>query len=316
MKIGILFPGYGSQYIGMAKDLYDDSRVVQEYFEEASNCLDINFVKLCFASSDTELSRIDNAYPAIFLVSSALYALLKESGVTPYRIAGYNQGEFSAIHAANGFTFPDGLYLLSKYATLYGHLLSTSDVNGIRISALPFEQLNTVCQKMSKPDRWVQIAIQNLPKEHIVMGHPAAIELVREHVMELAEVEIYDAEVELGLHAPCMEPIVAALKTYSQKVDFKDLSIPLVTNADAAVVTEGADVKAALMKQVESVVRWSDCMTAFAECDLLLEVGPGSALTALAKKLYPDKLCKSINTKDDFNELHRLLKPIEPQQEA
>lgn len=316
MKIGVLFPGYGSQYIGMAKELYDDSRIVQEYFEEASACLDINFVKLCFASSDTELSKIDNAYTSIFLVSSALYAVIKSYGITPWCVAGYNQGEFSAIHASGGFTFPDGLYLLSKYALLYGQLLSTCDVNGMRISGIPFDQLNALCQKMSKPDRWVHIALQNLPQEHIVMGHPAAIELVREHVMEHPEVEIYDAEVELGLHAPVMEPVVSSLKTYSEKVDFKDLNVPLITNAQALSVQQGGEVKSALMKQLESVVRWPDCMAAFAQCDLIIEVGPGSTLTALAKKIYPDKLCTSINTKDDFNELERLLKPLETQQEV
>ncbi len=315
MKIGVLFPGYGSQYIGMAKELYDDSRIIQEYFEEASQCLDTNFVKLCFASSDTELSRPDHAYTALFLVSSALYAVLKSHGVTPWRVAGYNQGEFSAIHAANGFTFPDGLYLLSKYATLYGQLLGTQDLNGIRVCGVPFEQLNSLCQKMSKPDRWVHIALQNLPQEYIVMGHPAAIELVREHVIEYPEAEIYDADVELGLHAPCMEPVVTGLKTYSEKVDFKDLSTPLVTNAQATLVTEGADVKTGLMQQIESMVRWSDSMAQFSEADLIIEVGPGSHLTALAKKIYPDKLCISLNTNEDFNELARLLQPLETQQE-
>ncbi|MBS1986887.1 ACP S-malonyltransferase [Candidatus Dependentiae bacterium] len=315
MKIGVLFPGYGSQYIGMAKELYDDSRIIQEYFEEASQCLDTNFVKLCFASSDTELSRPDHAYTALFLVSSALYAVLKSQGVTPWRIAGYNQGEFSAIHAASGFTFPDGLYLLSKYATLYGQLLSTHDANGIRVCGVPFEPLNSLCQKISKPDRLVHIALQNLPQEHIVMGHPAAIELVRERVIEYSDAEIFDADVELGLHAPCMEPVVAGLKTYSEKVDFKDLSIPLVTNAQAALVTEGSDVKIGLMQQIESMVRWSDSMAQFSEADLIIEVGPGSHLTALAKKIYPDKLCISLNTNEDFNELARLLQPLETQQE-
>jgi len=315
MKIGILFPGYGSQYIGMAKELYDDSRIIQEYFEEASQCLDTNFVKLCFASSDTELSRIDNAYTSVFLVSSALYALLKQHGITPWRVSGYNQGEFSAIYAAGGLTFPDGLYLLSKYALLYGQLLSTTDLNGIRISGIPFDSLNMLCQKMSKPDREVHIAIQNLPQEHIVMGHPAAIELVREHAMEHPEVEIYDAEVELGLHAACMESVVSSLRTYSEKVDFKGLSYPLVTNTQASLVTEGSEVKAAALKQLETMVRWSDCMEQYAESDLIIEVGPGSTLTTLAKKIYPDKLCISLNTKEDFKELERLLKPLETQQE-
>src|SRR5579872_2129839 len=100
MKIALLFPGYGSQFVGMGKELYDEHRIVQEYFEEASNCLNINFVKLCFASSDAELRKAENAYTALFLVSSAIAALLQQYGVTPHAVAGYNIGQLSAVHVA------------------------------------------------------------------------------------------------------------------------------------------------------------------------------------------------------------------------
>lgn len=307
MKIGVLFPGYGSQFIGMAKELYDESRVVQEYFEEASSCLDVNFVKLCFASSDTELARMDNAYASIFLVSSALFALLKERNVKPYLIAGYNQGEFAAIHAAGGFTFPDGLYLLSKYSSLYAEMLTSVDANGIRVSGLSFEQIHDACQKITKPGRWVHVALQNLPTEHVVMGSPEAIERVRERVMEQPEVEIYDADVELGLHAMSMEPVVNNLKIYSEKVDFKDLTVPMVSNARAQAIMQAADVKSALIEQLQSMVRWSECLQKLGECDLLVEVGPGTLLTTMVKKVYPDKHCMAINTQEDIDTLERLV---------
>ena len=105
MNIALLFPGYGSQYVGMAKDLYDESRTIQEYFEEAGNCLPINFVKLCFASSDTELSRMEHAYSATFLVSCAIHALLKEEGIKADVVAGYNLGEYTALYAATALVF-------------------------------------------------------------------------------------------------------------------------------------------------------------------------------------------------------------------
>lgn len=307
MKIGVLFPGYSSQYIGMAKELYDDSRIVQEYFEEASNCLNINFVKLCFASSDTELSRIDNAYTAVFLVSSALYAFLKERGVKPFLVAGYNQGEFAALHAAGGITFPDGLYLLSKYALLYSELLGNLDVNGLRVTGIEFEKLQDLCKKVSRADRAASIALYNLPREHIVMGHLETIERVREHLIEYPDVEMYDADVELGLHSLSMEPVATSLKSYCEKVDFHDTTVPLVTNAFASLVTQSADIKGALMKQIESMVCWYGSLLHLANCDLLLEVGPGTALTEMAKKIYPEKRCVSFNTKDDYKQLEELL---------
>src|SRR5690606_20836996 len=123
MKIGMVFPAQGSQFVGMGKELYDDSRIMQEYFEQASNCLDINFVKLCFASSDAELSILNHTYTSLFLVSSSLYALLKDAGIEPSIVAGYNIGEYAAMHAASSLSLPDGLYLLNKYANFYQDLL-------------------------------------------------------------------------------------------------------------------------------------------------------------------------------------------------
>src|SRR3989304_305540 len=104
MKIGLLFSGYGGQDVGMGKDLYDNSRVMQELFEEASNCLGINFVKLCFASSDAELSSLENAYVAIFLIEVSLYALLNESGVSADLFAGHDIGEFAALFSAGSLS--------------------------------------------------------------------------------------------------------------------------------------------------------------------------------------------------------------------
>src|SRR5437016_3408870 len=102
MKIGMLFPGYGSQFVGMGKELYDNSRIIQEYYEEASNCLNVNFVKLCFASSDAELSKLTSAYPALFLASTATAAFIKEIGINIDLIAGHGLGEYSALCTAGG----------------------------------------------------------------------------------------------------------------------------------------------------------------------------------------------------------------------
>src|SRR3972149_740986 len=104
MKIGMLFSGYGGQYVGMGKDLYDNSRAMQELFEEASNCLGSNFVKLCFASSDAELSSIENAYVAIFLLGASLYTLLHEAGVKVDLVAGHDIGEFAALFASGSLS--------------------------------------------------------------------------------------------------------------------------------------------------------------------------------------------------------------------
>ena len=149
MKIALLFPGYGSQYVGMGKDLYDEYRIVQEYFEEASHCLNSNFVKLCFASSDAELGKMVNAYTALFLMGSATYAVLKENGIEPDVVTGYNNGESAALFAAGCFSFPDGLYLLNKYCSFYQEIVDGMDVDLIHVTNVSTKQIEDACERVS-----------------------------------------------------------------------------------------------------------------------------------------------------------------------
>src|SRR3990170_5846802 len=141
MKIALLFPGYGSQFVGMGKELYDEYRIVQEYFEEASNCLNTNFVKLCFASSDVELGKMGNAYTSLFLVGSATYAVLKEHGIEPDVVAGYNNGESAALFAAGCFSLPDGLYLLNKFCSFYQEIVDEMEVDVLHVTGIATAQL-------------------------------------------------------------------------------------------------------------------------------------------------------------------------------
>ena len=122
-RIGIVFPGYGEQYIGMGKDLYDNYRIVQEFFEQAASSSDINFVKLIFASSDEELSRVRNAYLAIFLFEVSLYELLYQKGLRPDFVAGYGIGEYAAAYATRSLSFVDAFYILNKYSQFYQEFL-------------------------------------------------------------------------------------------------------------------------------------------------------------------------------------------------
>ena len=114
MRTALLFPGHGAQRVGMVKEFYNNSRAVQELFEQASHCLDINFIRLCFASSDAELSRVENAFPALFLMQCAVVKYLQEQGVSYDAVAGCDVGSYAAAYAAGSLTLPDGLYLLSK----------------------------------------------------------------------------------------------------------------------------------------------------------------------------------------------------------
>jgi [acyl-carrier-protein] S-malonyltransferase len=310
MKIGMLFPGYGSQYVGMAKELYDESRLVQEYFEEASNCLNTNFVKLCFASSENELARMDAAYTALFLVSGSIHALLKQEGIVPSIVAGYNLGEYSAIFAAGGFTFPDGLYLLNKYASFYQEELVGKEVAILQVSGVSTTALEDLCFKANHDDMSASIAIYKSPTEHVISGKADAVEQVRSWVYDhYADARLESLGLEVGLHSPLMEPVVEKLTIYLEKVDFKDLSVPLLSGVDAQVIEKAEEVKYHVINHLNHPSVWSQVMTRLADCDVLIEVGPGSKLSDMAKLLYPGKSIIAINKRSDIDVLNKILQP-------
>jgi [acyl-carrier-protein] S-malonyltransferase len=308
MKIGMVFPGYGSQFVGMGKELYDESRVVQEYFEDASNCLNMNFVKLCFASSDAELAKMSNAYVSLFLVSSAFAALLKEEGIEPQVVAGYNLGEYSAVHAVGGFSFPDGLYLLNKFALFYQEMLGTVDVAVVRVKGMPTEKLQKFCDEAG--DGQLQVAfigIYETADQHVVTGTRQALEKLRDELSGIHEVTINDLDIEVGLHSPLMDGVANQFKIYLEKVDFKDLRAPLITNVTAQTIAQGEEVKTNVVEHIHRPLLWHNVMTTLSDCELLVEVGPGTTLTNYLKNMYPEKAVISINKRADFDELHALV---------
>src|ERR1700733_12339066 len=194
MKIALLFPGYGSQFVGMGKDLYDEYRIVQEYFEEASNCLNNNFVKLCFASSDSELGKMVNAYTALFLLGCSTYAVLKENGIEPDVVTGYNDGESAALFAAGCFSLPDGLYLLSKMCSFYQEHIDAMDVDAIRITNVSTKQIEDACERVSGAEGKAFIAIYNSPTDHIVAGNRNQLSEIKDSIDAPGTVEYIGAE--------------------------------------------------------------------------------------------------------------------------
>lgn len=307
MKVALLFPGYGSQFVGMGKELYDEYRIVQEYFEEAANCLNVNFVKLCFATSDNELSKMSNAYTSTFLVSCSIAALLKEQGLQPSIVAGYNLGEFAAIHTAGGISFPDGLYFLNKFASFYQEALETMDVAAIRVQGLSSQELAALCESISKNQSRVDIGLYTTEFDHVVTGIREGVAAVVEQLRGKSSVSCQEVSVEIGLHSELMEPVVKQMSLYAGKVDFKNSVFPIVSAVDARALENGEDIKERAVTLAQSAVQWPLILNVLSEYDACIEVGPGSKLSDMVKEKYPDKLVMSINKKADLDDLKKIL---------
>jgi [acyl-carrier-protein] S-malonyltransferase len=313
MKIAMIFPGYGSQFVGMGKELYDEFRIMQEYFEEAASCLDTNFVKLCFASSDVELGKMAHAYTSIFLVSSSIFRILKDEGIDPEIVSGLDIGEFSAIYAAGGISFTDGIYLINKYVKFYEEFLTSIDVSLIKVSDIKSDTVKEICEQYSVNETFASIAIQITENLCIVAGHASVVEQVSE-ALKQHKAKIESAGVEFGLHSGIMRPVFDFLKLYLEKVDFHDAEIPFLSSTEIHTIRKGQSIRAAVLEHITSPLYWDKVMDYLHDYDVLIEIGPGTMLRDIAQMLYPEKIVMSVNNKADINKLKEIVEAQKDQE--
>ncbi|MFA6534712.1 MAG: ACP S-malonyltransferase [Candidatus Babeliales bacterium] len=310
MKIGMIFPGQGAQFLGMCKELYDRERLIQELFEQASSCVDQNFVRLCFASSEKELRETVNAQTSIFLVSASIYKILNEKyGITPSIVAGHSSGEYSAIFAAGGMTFPDAIYLLKKRALFLEEATKQYEGGMLASLGLPVEVVQEICKKYDDPSDIkvvAEVVNYNSPTQFVISGTPNELIAIASDIKQ-AKGKAIALNVAGAFHSRMMKEAENNFAAYLVKVDFKDLSVPLVNNVAARVVRSNEEIKESLVKQMSSNVLWWPAMQHFKKCDLIIEVGPGTKYAKMLKREWPDANIVSINTQADIEQLASFL---------
>lgn len=303
MKVGLIFPGYGNQYVGMAKDLYDNFRVSQELFEEAAVCLDTNFVKLCFASSENTLNILENAYISLFLVSVSISKILADHMITPSIVAGYDIGEYSALATAQGITIPDAIYLLKKYGTFYNQFLEQKPLEALRIEELPLEEVNVLVQNASNGANIATVSVVEPVGTYIIGGTPRSISLIKAQLKDKKCKTFKEESVGGGVHASFMDEILKTMKMYLEKVDFKDTEVPFIAGVTGQALKQGDAVRAALMQQIHAPLLLDRMIEGFAFCDSIIIVGPGKRLLQICKNAYPDKAIFEVTNLDTLKEV-------------
>jgi [acyl-carrier-protein] S-malonyltransferase len=250
---------------------------------------------------------MQHAYPAIFLLSSAIFMMLKDKGVRPDVIAGYDTGTYAALFAAGCISFPDGLYLINKYATLYQEaLLMLPSVSILNVKNYPRAKLEKLCKQVSRGDDRATMAFFMAPDEQVVSGPSGIIDTLKEH-LEKTDAVVHQVPIEVGLHSSLLTEVAAQFKVYLSKVDFKKLQIPVYNPLNAKPVADATAAQDMIVDMVHTPIEWLATMQQLSDCDLIVQCGPGTIFATQAESLFPEKKIFSITQMADVEQLHQYL---------
>lgn len=281
--LAFLFPGQGSQYVGMGKDLAANDARAREVFERADEVLGVPLSRICFEGPDEELKQTANTQPAIFVHSMAMLALLNE---TPAMVAGHSLGEYSALVAATSISMEDALRLVR----LRGELMQRCGVEqpGTMAAIIGMDEqvLTEICAAASAVGI-VQPANFNSPGQVVISGSVAgvheAMRLAKERGARMAK----ELNVGGAFHSPLMQPAQEGLRAAIARVTIRDAHIPVYANVTARPVRDAEAIKDLLVRQLTSPVRWSESIQHMAEdgATEFVELGPGAVLQGLTKRI-------------------------------
>jgi [acyl-carrier-protein] S-malonyltransferase len=317
MNLVTIYPGQGSQKLGMGKFLFDEFKFVQTKFEEASDAIKIDFKKLCFASSEQDLALTKNTQPALLLVSHCYFAVLKENaGLKPTASAGHSVGEYAAMVNENAISLSDGI----KSVRLRGELMQSATPPGlggmVAVLGASDEDIIKICAEMKSkaPKLVLEPANFNSPGQVVLSGHLEAIEFLKKEIGSFTflskQPKLIPLKVSAPFHCSLMKPAEEGLAEHFKGVKFSSPNAPIVQNVIALPETKPENLKSNLVKQVSASVRWVECVQALQkfEPSYFLELGVGTVLTGLNKKIAPDVKTLNFETIDGLKEIERLFK--------
>lgn len=286
-KIAFLFPGQGSQFIGMGKELYEQVPAAKRLFDEADEKLETKLSSLIFEGDAKELTLTYNAQPALLTTSIAVLEKFKESGITPDFTAGHSLGEYSALVASGALSFKDAVYTVRKRGEFMNEAVPAGEGAMAAILGMDAEALKKVTDKVTEEGHLVQLANLNCPGQIVISGTAKGVELASEQAKENGAKRAIPLEVSGPFHSELMKPAAEKLKEVLDSCDIKDASVPVISNVSADVMTEKAEIKEKLIEQLYSPVRFEESINKLiAEgVTIFIEIGPGKVLSGLVKKV-------------------------------
>lgn len=300
MSIGLLFPGQGAQTVGMGAELTQRSQVARDLFDQASQTLGFDLLKLCTEGPAEQLNRTEFSQPALFVHALAelrqLEAERPELWHDVAAVAGLSLGEYTAVCAAGGIDFEAGLRLVQLRGQAMQAAADAVCSGMSSILGVEQEQLTAICDQATSSAQLVRVANLLCPGNIAISGHLGALQKAEELSVEAGAFKTIRLQVAGAFHTPIMQPAVKKLSTALETVEFQTTRVPIYSNVDAAPHTQPDDFRRLLSQQVVEPVRWQASLERMIAdgCDQFLEVGAGRVLAGTLKRINRKIACENV----------------------
>jgi len=305
-KTAFVFPGQGSQSVGMARGFFDSSESARSIFEKANDAMGMDLARLAFDGPQEMLDKTEYTQPALLTASIAvLLALREKSAFTPVCFAGHSLGEYTALVAAGALDFSDAVRLVH----LRGKFMQESVPQGVgkmcAILGLDLGAVEAICDSASMDSARVVPANINSPEQIVISGHAAAVDIAANLAKERGAKRVIPLQVSAPSHSPLMEKAAGRLGEELDRITLNGLKAPVYTNVEAAPLIDSARIKELLCLQLISPVRWVDTVRAMKAdgVDTIIEVGPGKVLAGLVKRIEKDINALSLSEPADLEKV-------------
>ncbi|MBS2968950.1 ACP S-malonyltransferase [Metabacillus sp. KIGAM252] len=297
-KIAFVFPGQGSQTVGMGQDFAEQTPEGKELFQKADEVLNDQLSKIMLQGPKEELTLTYNAQPALVTASIAAWKLLDKEGIKPDFTAGHSLGEYSALVASGVLSFEDAVVAVRKRGEFMNEAVPSGQGAMAAIMGMEAGALEEITQSVTEEGHSVQLANLNCPGQIVISGTAKGVEVASARAKEAGAKRAIPLEVSGPFHSELMKPAAEKLKAVLDGMSIADTDLPVIANVTAQPVTDGKQIKDLLIQQLYSPVRWEESIKTLIEqgADTFVEIGPGKVLSGLIRKI--DRSVKTLSVSD------------------